>query len=282
MNCPHCQYVLFGLTEARCPECGREFEVTDFYFKPGDVAFLCPHCRQGYAGNDEFGLPRPRSFRCATCSKYVNVASMIVQPLRPDAQGDALRFGSLWEHRDKIGWWRGFFGTVAQIARRPQEFFRMAYAADRSDAFTFAGACGCALVLLALLTAGIVVSVHEGSLVGLRAALSPLRLLILLTLVIVVTVAWTYFFTILIHLTFACMGIMRASAESTVQVVAHAAAVLPALVVPPVGLGWYLYVIAAGLREIHGISRAQAWTASVIAMLIWLGVVGGAVWWSFL
>ena len=31
--CPHCEYNLRGQTEARCPECGREFDPASFSLK---------------------------------------------------------------------------------------------------------------------------------------------------------------------------------------------------------------------------------------------------------
>src|SRR5437870_2533200 len=119
MNCPQCGYSLFGLSEPRCPECGRPFEVTDFTFRPTSVHFLCPHCHLAYLGNDENGLPRPSSFQCLRCRKYITANMMIVQPIREDATGESLRFGNPWELRERIGKLRAFFTSYAQLVTAP-------------------------------------------------------------------------------------------------------------------------------------------------------------------
>src|SRR5438552_9514787 len=141
MNCPQCGYSLFGLTEPRCPECGRRFEVTDFTFRPTAVHFLCPHCRQPYLGNDEHGLPRPSSFQCVRCRRWITAGSMIVQPIRDDATGESLRFGNAWELREKLGRGRAFYQSVAQLVSDPGEFFRVSYGNDNSGALMFAVLC---------------------------------------------------------------------------------------------------------------------------------------------
>lgn len=278
MNCPQCHYLLFGLSEPRCPECGREFDVTDFAFPAGAVHFLCPYCRQAYAGNDEFGLPRPRTFECVRCHRHVSASSMSVRPAREEVSGESLRFGNVWELRQRTGVPRAFVASVAQLAVQPAEFFRLAYGSDRSAAMNFGLACGYATTVLVLLEWVIFAGLFPNS--GLptsRELLQPGTFMMLSVAVPVLLFVGAYAYAILIHLTLVCTAGPSVDFEQSVQIVAYSTAVLPALVLPPVGLVWFIATVAVGLRHMHGLSRGRALAAAIIPALFFLNVLAGGI-----
>ncbi|MEE8170944.1 MAG: Yip1 family protein, partial [Phycisphaerae bacterium] len=273
--CPNCRYVLFGLSEPRCPECGQGFKVTDYAFTPGAVHFLCPHCGQGYAGNDQFGLPWPRTFQCIKCKKFVAAASMSVQPVHEGAIGEPLRFGHPWEHREVTGFIRAFRDSLGRIAVHPRLFFGQSYGGDRSGADFFAVLCG--YLCAGLLLIGVTIADALGA--GLPWRMTVGRVLIMLVLAFVsvppVVYAWNYAYGLIIQLILAMMGDRTSDFEQTVQVVAYSTALWPAMIFPPVGLVWYLSVVSAGLREMHGLSNRRAIAAAVVPILIYLNLLAG-------
>lgn len=272
MNCPHCKYLLFGLSEPRCPECGRPFEATDFAFPPGAVHFLCPHCRQPYFGNDEFGLPRPRTFQCIKCARHVAASTMIVHPVRADVAGEALRYGNAWEHREQIGMGRAFVESAREIALRPKEFFRLAYGTDRGGAISFGIGCGY-LAALALNLAMSLLSVMIGG--GVPHPLSYFRpgvFFLIFVLVPILAIIGIYGYAVLAQLTLAVLGARYAEFDETIQTVSYAGAVLPAMVVPFIGLPWMAAVVCVGLEQFHGVSRKKALVAAVFPMFVFIGL----------
>src|SRR5690606_13268834 len=65
MHCRECDYALWNLTEARCPECGSPFDVGDYVFERGTVAFACPLCGHEHDGMGP--LYQPWLGRDSTC-----------------------------------------------------------------------------------------------------------------------------------------------------------------------------------------------------------------------
>jgi hypothetical protein len=137
MNCPHCEYLLFNLTQPVCPECGREFDVEQYRFAPGAVTFHCPHCNQAYYGNDAQGLPSPREFTCAQCENPVTLRDLRVVPSTPEVRG-ARTDVTPWDERLKIGrvpaWWR----TTGLVLSKPTALFRQSWSMSIGDAWRFA------------------------------------------------------------------------------------------------------------------------------------------------
>jgi len=269
VNCPDCNYSLFGLTAPRCPECGREFAATDFSFRPGAVHFLCPHCSQAYAGNDAFGLPSPREFRCVRCRKHVAAASMIVKPVRPDARGEPLRFGNVWEHRRSEGFVRAFFDALGQLAFQARGFFRESYF-DPASALMFGMLCGYFTAFVGVVALEVFQAVRPNKLPDpLMQFLQPSGWMILLVMVPAGVLVWMYVNAFLILLTLRMLG-RTADMDATLQVVAYAGAVLPAMILPIIGLPWYLAIIAAGIEQVTGASRLRAFVAALLPLLLCL------------
>jgi hypothetical protein len=275
MNCVHCDYLLWNLPENRCPECGNAFEVTDFAFPPDKVEFLCRHCHQGYVGTDDRGLPYPRKFTCVGCCHPLDAGDMTVRPVVDNVVGEALHFGTPWQHRRRVGFLRGFVDAVARISISPGEYFRLAAANSRDGSAAFSVLC--AYVGLAVL--GGVMFLFHGS--GLAAWMpDPLGLLKSPALVIVLVavpfaqIAWNYLYGLLIQAVLLGLGHHRGEFDSSVRAVALGSAVLPAiLLLPPVGLFWYLCVVCSGIETLHATSRAKALTATLIPMLMALNGV---------
>jgi len=266
MNCPNCQYVLFGLQDPRCPECGREFDVTDFAFRPGSVVFLCPNCRQGYSGNDEHGLPKPRNFQCVRCQRHLAAASMIVQPIRSNASAEELRYGNVWELQEQGRRLHAFWQTVKQLAVRPGEFFRIAYGRDRMGALNFALVC--AYLTLAPTVAALIVT-------GLFAA-DAISVVFGIALVPIVLALWIYIASFAIQIMLVILRVPDATFDETFQVLAFASVALPVMIVPVVGLPWYVAIIVAGLQNMHRISRGRAITAAVVPLFGLMGILTAA------
>lgn len=108
MRCQHCQYILWGLSEPRCPECGTGFDLRDFAFEPASVAFACPHCGHLHAGQGKHHQPGSEDqVVCRKCEKPMDVASMSVVPLREDANAIPSCL-TPWERywMSRIGWWK--------------------------------------------------------------------------------------------------------------------------------------------------------------------------------
>ncbi len=265
MNCVHCGYLLFNLTRTRCPECGTPFQVTDYGFPPGQVHFLCPHCGQGYLGTDGFGLPGPRSFRCVKCNEPVMASEMIVRPLRDDVVGDCLRYGSVWDHREKIGLLRAYVQSTAQLLTRPADFFRKAFLNDRGEAVlysTLSAGAGAVLlyVMIQVLNAlglGFVIAFTSISRAVATAVICWGALLV-----------WNALFGVVAGLALRVMGARFADLDACFQIASYASAALPALVFPPAAVVWYVFIVAVGLSRTHEMSQARALVAAMMPLLV--------------
>lgn len=269
MNCPHCQYLLWELPEPRCPECGRAYETTDFAFPPGAVHFLCRDCGQPYLGDDDVGLPRPRTFACVRCGGAVEAARMPVRCVTDGVHGNPLRVGTPWEHRCRVGYIQSFVDGVARLCTQPGDYFRRCLGQDTFGAAVFSVACayfGTAVFL------GLVFLLHRCGLLGplgfAAALLRPAALVVLAALIPVLTVGWTYVYSCLIQAVLWCLGQRRVELQRTVHAVALGSAVLPALLsLPLVGLPWYVAVVSTGVENLHQAPRPRALLAAALPVL---------------
>ncbi|MEK6643785.1 MAG: hypothetical protein AABZ08_07730 [Planctomycetota bacterium] len=270
MNCVRCHYLLWDLPEDRCPECGLNFEVTDYAFQKQAVAFACRACGQSYTGNDEHGLPAPRRFTCTKCHAALDAAHLSAKPLNDQAVGESLRLGTPWEQRHRVGFVRAFLDGVSRLAMQPQEYFRLSSASHNHGELIFSVLC--AYVAGAVLIGAIVLLQSGGLLAWLpdvRFALSTRFALILFTLVPLVQIAWNYVYGLLIQGVLAILGQQGSDYESSVRAVAFGSAVLPAvLLLPPIGVLWYIRVVSSGVEHLHHTTRSQALIATMIPMLL--------------
>ena len=107
MRCHTCRYALWSLTEPRCPECGTGFDLRDFAFEPGSVAFACPHCHHLHAGQGRYHQPSSDDQAlCRQCARPMTVVDMPVMPLKDDARGVPIRLTPWERHYAVVGWWR--------------------------------------------------------------------------------------------------------------------------------------------------------------------------------
>ena len=138
VRCQHCDYLLFNLTRAVCPECGQPFSIETYAFEPGHVSFNCPHCDQDYYGNDARGLPWPRQFVCVQCKQSIALEQMRVVPLHPDAMGvvGGLK-RSPWDRRHELGLFRAWWNAFTMTLVRPGTFFREHTGTSIKEAWLF-------------------------------------------------------------------------------------------------------------------------------------------------
>ncbi len=123
MRCQSCGYALWNLSEPRCPECGRGFDVRYFRFQPGTVVFDCPLCGQEHHGGGEFGLPAVVGLDCEGCGQAIDVGQMRVRPIVNDLQEAeaGLALPLPWDERSQLGVARAWWGTFVLSLRRPTE-----------------------------------------------------------------------------------------------------------------------------------------------------------------
>ena len=268
MNCPRCQYLLWELRDNRCPECALPFEATDYAFPPGAVNFVCPDCGESYLGNDERGLPEPRRFDCVSCGRLLAAASMPVRPIRDGVRGVPLRIGTPWEHRKHVGFIRGFVDGVSRLAIQPGEYFRQCQSGCLSGAAAFSVICAYGATVLLLLLLVLMGGLGPAGLLS-SASWRVELLLFLFILVPVGQLMWNYCYGLLIQMVLFCLGRRGSETERSVHAVAYGSAVLPAMVLmPPLGLLWYVSVVASGVENLHGTSRGQALLATLIPFLV--------------
>ncbi|MFQ5382453.1 MAG: YIP1 family protein [Phycisphaerae bacterium] len=270
MNCARCDYLLWELPEARCPECATPFKVTDFAFPPDGVHFLCPSCGQAYLGNDGHGLPSPRRFACVACGRQLDAVRLMVRPQYDGVRGTPFRGGTPWEHRDQFGRVQAFLDSLARLATQPGEYFRQSYAdGSRSGALVFSILC--AYAATAILVCGLLLmgALRPTGMIPTALVSAPRFLIFLIVFIPFAQIAWTASYGLLIQAVLFCLGQRNSDPEHSVRAVAYGSAVFPALVLlPPVGLLWYIAVVASGVENLHGTSRRRAVTATLVPVLL--------------
>lgn len=269
MNCVRCQYLLWDLPEPRCPECGLDFDVTDYAFPKESVAFLCKHCGESYLGTSDQGLPTPTRFSCTQCHAELDAASMPARPLKDDAQGESVRLGTAWERRRRIGYVRSYLDGVARLALQPADYFRLSSAASDHGEMIFSVSCA---YLAAAVLVGIVILLQQSGLLAWMPKFSWIlhpRPIILLTVAIpMAQIIWNHAYGLFIQAVLAILGQQGSDYGSSVRAVAFGSAVLPAvLLLPPIGLLWYVNVVSSGVQHLHSTSKGQALIATMIPML---------------
>lgn len=278
MNCARCDYLLWDLSENRCPECGLAFEVTDYSFPVGQVEFACRNCGHGHSGCGSHGHPPRRRFDCESCGALVDVTRMRVRPLNHEVIGQPIRFGTPWMDRRRGGFIRGFFDAVARLAISPGEYFRFASLARSDGALTFSVMCAYAAgaVVLGLwwlfVQGGLISWLPNFPSVG-----RPALILGAVLAIPFLQLTWNYGFGVLIQAVLVGLGHRNSELDASVRAVALGSAVLPAVVLmPPVGLPWYLAVVCSGVEHLHDTNRRCALLAVGLPVLLGinLGVLG--------
>jgi hypothetical protein len=277
MNCVRCDYYLWSLPENRCPECGCHFEVTDYAFVPSAVHFVCRYCEQTYLGNDDRGLPYPRRFNCVKCTQPLDAAEMLVRPLSDESHGQPLWFGTPWEQRQRVGLVRAFVDGIARLAIQPGENFRLSSVGQNQGATAFSVACA---YVAALLFLAVILLFQSGGLAGwmpdMRRMIRFPYGLLALAAIPLIQIVWNYFYGMSIQAVLWSLGQTGTDFEQSVRAVAFGSAVLPAvLLLPPIGLVWYVVVVTSGIEHLHATTRRRAFVATLIPMLLAANIVLG-------
>ena len=269
MNCVRCNYLLWDLPEPRCPECGLGFDVTDYSFAKKSVAFVCNHCGESFLGMDEQGLPAPRRFACTRCHAPLDAAVMSARPLTEDAAGESVRLGTPWERRRRVGYIRSFLDGVARLALQPGEYFRLSSASSDHGEMVFSVSCA---YVAATVLVGVIILLQQSGLIGWLPSfawlLRPKVIVLLAAAVPLAQIVWNHAYGLLIQAVLAILGQSGSDYGSSVRAVAFGSAVLPAvLLLPPIGLLWYVNVVSSGVQHLHSTSKGQALIATMIPIL---------------
>ncbi|MCG8405581.1 MAG: hypothetical protein MI923_10330 [Phycisphaerales bacterium] len=276
MNCVGCQYLLWDLPENRCPECGDPFDVTDYAFGRDSVQFLCDRCGQTYEGGDSLGLPNPRRFECVGCGHMLDVAKMRVRPITEDAFGEPLNYGTPWANRHQVGLVRAFLDSVARLAIQPGEYFRLSSPTQNHGALLFSVLC--AYMATVTLLAGIELLQRAGVVNTSVSFFEPKVLFIILTAVPFIQLVWNHLYGFFIHVILWSLGLQSCDFERSVRAVAFGNAVLPALLIlPPIGLLWYIGVVSSGVEHFNATTRSRALLATLIPVLLLVNLALGGV-----
>jgi hypothetical protein len=116
MQCQSCGYALWNLYSGKCPECGAAYDVRQYAFEPGTVAFACPLCKHQHPGAGEDYLPTSAAeMTCAGCGQRIAVATMTVVPLDVKAMLRCVP----WEEKSRLGFWPAWWRTVVMSVGKP-------------------------------------------------------------------------------------------------------------------------------------------------------------------
>lgn len=111
--CDQCGYLLWGMRDRRCPECGRDFRPSDYDFVPGAVAFACPRCDQAYFGTGRHGRLEPFVFSCVRCGERLSMDDTIVTPAPGVDPFRTVAAGLPWLDRARLGRFTAWRRTLA-------------------------------------------------------------------------------------------------------------------------------------------------------------------------
>lgn len=275
MKCVQCHYLLWDLPENRCPECALPFDVADYAFTPRSVQFLCPHCEYAYWGADSNGLPYPHKFECVQCCQSIEASQMRVRPMAEDAHGESICAGTAWDDRGRVGLVKAFADGVARLAMQPAEYFRLSYKTRQPGAIFFSVLCA---YIAALVFIGTLTGLQWLGLIrwGPHAALilKPWMLAMIVCAVPCLQIGWDYFYGFFIYAILGTLGLRSRDLEQSVRAVALSSAVLPALLLlPPIGVPWYLKVVSSGIEHYNQTTRSRAVLATIIPALVMGNIV---------
>jgi hypothetical protein len=276
MNCTNCGYLLFNLRQPQCPECGQAFEITDYRFPPGEVAFGCPDCGQEYYGNDQQGLPSPRAFECVSCRRALTLQHLAVIP-KSDAVLGSIAGSSPWDRCKELGYWTAWWESWKMIMGSPSRFFR-----DHGDQ-TYTGAWFFSMTSMyiglipymiyqTLILWGVskVATMTPG---GPTGAAFPIQMLVITYVVsgVLIPLFAPYLagaiWAVLIQPALWLLAPNRKSMDHTMRVAMYGMAPYALYLIPicggAVGGIWTLVAMIIGVREVH---RTSGWRASIAVL----------------
>lgn len=119
MRCRECDYPLWNLRDKHCPECGKEFRVSEYEFVANSMRFGCPHCDQCYFGTGETGHLVPMEFDCVKCGQHIHMDDMTVAPAAGVKEAETIVDCMPWLERKKTGFIKGWFLTIGRSLFNP-------------------------------------------------------------------------------------------------------------------------------------------------------------------
>jgi hypothetical protein len=129
----------------------------------------------------------------------------------------------------------------------------------------------CAYVAAAVLIGVVLLLQQTGVLTwlpNLAWLVRPKPIILLAVAVPMAQIVWNHAYGLFIQGVLAILGQQSSDYGSSVRAVAFGSAVLPAvLLLPPIGLLWYVNVVSSGVQHLHSTSKGQALIATMIPML---------------
>ncbi|MCC6580161.1 MAG: hypothetical protein IT440_06935 [Phycisphaeraceae bacterium] len=280
MQCRQCGHSLWNVASRQCPACGQGFRPSEYRFKPGSAAFLCPHCNARYVGMDEAGLIQPRRFACAQCNRSIYIDEMIVARSVGAAGPVASVAANPWAEHHRGHAWRRWRDTVATSLFHPTRLMQgTPENASALDAMVF--------LVLTMTIAHVVMTVLWGMGVivfgpGIAHITdwlysNVIRLTAEVGVVLIMSILWAG----MIHVVLRSEGVQRSTWRRSLVVVTYAGGAIAWWALPmigillmPVSMIWWIVATIKMLRQGY---RISAWQATIAVMLFPLLVVAAIV-----
>ena len=151
MQCQRCGYALWNLSKPQCPDCGASFDIRDYRFSPGTVAFACQHCGYLHYGVGEHQLPTlDNQIFCQGCAQDIATCAMRVIPLVDDPESMLVLSHQMipWQRVGQLGFFSAWGATLKMALAAPTQLIRrFTPEGVWSDAYTFALATTCVGIL---------------------------------------------------------------------------------------------------------------------------------------
>lgn len=288
MHCQTCGYALWNLTEPRCPECGTGFDLRVYRFKPGAVAFACPHCGALHEGAGEQYLPaRSDEATCHGCGQTMCVTHMRVVPLVDDP--DAAQAAAMpWDDRKRLGFWRAWWRTFLMSLSAPTTLVRQTLPGSSfGNSYRFALACHAFGLLGNIVTIGLgfgllyfmAVQLGSGSGGGLPPYVFLMMVGIMVAYLLVAAVLTPLLVTVFVggpaHLFLWVFEPGRKGFAVTARTVNYAQGPMTFAIVPIVGLYcgsvWYVWTLVNSVLMLKEAHRTTGLKASLA--VLWLPVL---------
>ncbi len=287
MRCKNCDYTLWNIKARECPECGSAFKPSDFTFTLNAVRYCCPHCQQDYYGTGPQGELVPRSFICVSCARPIDMDEMVLLPTEGVSEEITQPDVMPWLERRKIGFLRGFFGTIVRAMGSPGRLIKMVPEDHPpTHAFIFAALAnvlyfgiGLSPFLLVMLIPMLAVG-GQGGIRGAAATAGGTAGSVLATFafVMVAIIAWGAS----AHVVLKVSGVTRCGMGRTYHAICYSSGANALVAIPCFGPYfffifsiWWVVSAIVMLKEAQGVSAGRA-VAAVLALpllLISLGVL---------
>lgn len=289
MQCRTCGYALWNLTEPRCPECGTKFDLREYRFKPGAVAFGCPYCGALHEGAGEAYLPSSgESATCRGCGQSMAVAQMRVVLLSDDP--DAATVNLLpWQRRKDLGWWKAWLGTCkmgmtgpVQLGRwiRPEMSWGEAYAfAALTHGLTLAAQAAVLMVLWLVLMVVLVIGAADADVLAAAGFFGGMVVALLWFAALFAGLAGPLLLTVFVagpaHLLLYFTGEKRAGFNATAVTTLYAQGPMLLQAIPVCGYYfsgiWQIWTLVVSILMLKDVQKVSGMRASLA--YLWLPAI---------